>query len=136
MAGTPTGQRDEPNVMSVYDPLREELQRTGPQTIRLTFSEIEAILGRPLPPSAYKFNAWWGNNLRKAGHTQSMAWLHAGFVARVSLRQRAVEFIDLDEFHRAGLAPRPYRQGPSETSPRGHLRNASRQSRGLSGPQR
>jgi hypothetical protein len=85
--------RDEPSVMSVYDPLLRELGRTKAQTIRLTFSEIEAILGRPLPPSAYKFSAWWGNeSSRKAGHTQAMAWLQAGFTARVSLKQRAVEF--------------------------------------------
>jgi hypothetical protein len=49
--------RDEPSVMSVYDPLLRELGRTRAQTIRLTFSEIEGILGRPLPPSAYKFSA-------------------------------------------------------------------------------
>lgn len=86
-------QRDEPSVMSVYDPLLRELGRTRAQTIRLTFSEIEGILGRPLPPSAYKFSAWWGNeSSRKAGHTQAMAWLQAGFTARVSLKQRAVEF--------------------------------------------
>ncbi|WP_430649266.1 DUF7662 domain-containing protein [Bradyrhizobium shewense] len=122
--------------MSVYDPLREELQRRGAQTIRLTFPEIEAILGRPLPPSAYKFNAWWGNSLRKAGHTQSMAWLHAGFAARVSLRQRAVEFIDLEELHRVGLRPARTGKVHQRPSPRAHVRNASRQSRGLSGPQR
>jgi hypothetical protein len=79
--------------MSVYDPLRRELERTTAQTVRLTFSEIEKILARPLPASAYKFSAWWGNeSSRKAGHVQAMAWLHAGFVARVSLKWRAVEF--------------------------------------------
>ena len=88
-----TDRRDELRVMSVYDPLSRELGRTRVQTIRLTFSEIEEILGRPLPPSAYKFSAWWGNeSSRKAGHTQAMAWLQAGFAARVSLKQRAVEF--------------------------------------------
>lgn len=88
-----TDQRDEPGIMSIYDPLRRELESTREQTVRLTFSEIEDILGRPLPASAYKFSAWWGNERsRKAGHTQAMAWLHAGFAARVSLKQRAVEF--------------------------------------------
>ncbi|WP_430641883.1 DUF7662 domain-containing protein [Bradyrhizobium nanningense] len=82
--------------VSVYDPLRKELQRRmGAQTIRLTFSEIEEILRRPLPPSAYKFSAWWGNESSRKGHTQSMAWLHAGFATRVSLKQRAVEFYRL-----------------------------------------
>ncbi|WP_426616076.1 DUF7662 domain-containing protein [Bradyrhizobium sp. McL0616] len=64
----------------------------GPD-VRLTFAEIEAILGRPLPASAHKFSAWWGNeSSRKAGHTQSKAWLLAGFEARVSLTRKAVEF--------------------------------------------
>jgi hypothetical protein len=79
--------------MSAYDPLRIKLESLQERTIRLTFSEIEALLGRPLPASASKFSAWWGNeSSRKAGHTQAMAWLNAGFKARVSLKQRAVEF--------------------------------------------
>lgn len=79
--------------MSVYDPLRRELERTTTQTIRLTFSEVEEILGRALPPSAYKFSAWWGNeSSRRAGHTQALAWLQPGFAAKVSLKQREVEF--------------------------------------------
>jgi hypothetical protein len=86
--------------MSVYDPLLRELGRTRAQTIRLTFSEIEEILGRPLPPSAYKFSAWWGNeSSRKAGHTQAMAWLQAGFTARVSLKQGRWNSIEHEGFH-------------------------------------
>ncbi len=70
---------------SVYDPLRRKLESMQGPDVRLTFSEIEVILGRPLPASAYRFSAWWGNEIaRKAGHTQSRAWLHAGFEAEVS----------------------------------------------------
>jgi hypothetical protein len=79
--------------MSVYDPLRRKLESVRKRTVRLSFSEIEALLGRPLPASAYKFSAWWGNeSSRRAGHTQAMSWLDAGFKAKVSLKQRAVEF--------------------------------------------
>jgi hypothetical protein len=79
--------------MSVYDPLQRKLESMGAQTVRLTFPEIEALLGRQLPASAYKFSAWWGNeSSRKAGHTQAIAWLNARLKARVSLKQRAVEF--------------------------------------------
>lgn len=79
--------------MSVYDPLRRKLESMRVQSIRLTFPEIEDILGRPLPASAYKFSAWWGNeSSRKAGHAQAMAWLTAGFKAKVSLKHRVVEF--------------------------------------------
>lgn len=79
--------------MSIYDPLRTKLDSVREQTVRLTFSEIEALLGRPLPASAHRFSAWWGNeSSRNAGHTQAMAWLKAGFKAKVSLKQRAVDF--------------------------------------------
>jgi hypothetical protein len=78
---------------SVYDPLRRALEGGREDAVRFTFDEIENILGRPLPASAYRFSAWWGNeSSRKARHAQAMAWLEAGFKARVSLRSRAVEF--------------------------------------------
>ncbi|WP_445819612.1 DUF7662 domain-containing protein [Bradyrhizobium sp. ISRA442] len=79
--------------MSIYDPLQQRLARVQDRTVRLTFAEIEALLGRSLPASAYRFSAWWGNETsRTAGHTQSRAWLLAGFRARVSLKLRTVEF--------------------------------------------
>ena len=79
--------------MSIYDPLRLKLESLHEQSVRLTFSDIESILGRPLPVSAHKFSAWWGNeSARKAGLAQAKAWLAAGFHARVSLKLRSVEF--------------------------------------------
>jgi hypothetical protein len=78
---------------SVYDPLRERLLSESGQSIRLTFSEIEAILGRKLPASAFKFTAWWSNEISlKLAHSQARAWLHAGFRAKASIRRRVVEF--------------------------------------------
>jgi len=46
---------------SVYEPQRQRLLSEGHQSVRLTFSEIEAILGRKLPRSAHMFSAWWSN---------------------------------------------------------------------------
>ncbi|MBR0755640.1 hypothetical protein JQ604_25970 [Bradyrhizobium jicamae] len=78
--------------MSVYDPLRQKLEAVEESSVRLSFADLEAILGKPLPVSAYKFTAWWGNNC-KVGHVQTQTWLSAGFEARtVSLRKRTVEF--------------------------------------------
>jgi hypothetical protein len=78
---------------SVYDPLLRKLQSVPVRSLRMSFSDVEEILGRPLPTSAYKFNAWWGNETsRKAGHSQAKAWLEAGFEAKVSLKRRLVEF--------------------------------------------
>lgn len=79
--------------MSIYDPLRQKLASERGQTIRLTFSEIESILGKRLPVSAYKFNSWWGNGKSPTlAHAQAKAWLLAGFQARVSLKSQIVEF--------------------------------------------
>ena len=78
--------------MSVYDPLRLKLETVEGPNVRLSFAELEGILGKPLPGSAYRFSAWWGNN-RNVGHVQARAWLGAGFEARtVSLKHRTVEF--------------------------------------------
>ncbi|WP_210318082.1 hypothetical protein, partial [Bradyrhizobium sp. ERR14] len=46
-----------PVVELVYDPLCQWLLSTRGQAVRLTFSEIEEILRRPLPASAYRFSA-------------------------------------------------------------------------------
>ena len=55
--------------MSVYDPLRQKLETVKGASIRLSFADLEVILGKPLPVSAYKFTAWWGNNCH-VGHVQ------------------------------------------------------------------
>src|SRR5262249_1696284 len=43
-----------------YDPLREHLASCADSRIRMTFAELEELLGR-LPDSAYQYRAWWGN---------------------------------------------------------------------------
>jgi hypothetical protein len=69
------------------------LRQEDAQRLRLTFGEVEKILGRALPASAVRFNAWWGNESAvKVGHTQSRAWMNAGFRAYASIKERVVEF--------------------------------------------
>jgi hypothetical protein len=53
-------------------------------------AEVESILGKPLPTSAYKFTSWWST--LKGASPQAKAWLSAGFRVRVSMKQRIVEF--------------------------------------------
>ena len=78
---------------SVYEPLHKRLLREGKHSLRLTFIEIEGILGRKLPRSAHKFSAWWSNESSlKAGHAQTKAWMNAGFRAHASIKDRVVEF--------------------------------------------
>ncbi|WP_433994756.1 DUF7662 domain-containing protein [Bradyrhizobium canariense] len=79
---------------SIYQPLHERLRTENGQSLRLTFSEIEAILGKPLPRSAYTFTAWW-STLKRAG-PQARAWISAGYRVRVSMKHRIVEFYRSD----------------------------------------
>ncbi|GGI34351.1 DUF7662 domain-containing protein [Bradyrhizobium guangdongense] len=80
--------------MSIYDPLRVKLECVRERCVAFTFAEIEEILGRPLPRSAYRFSAWWGNeSALKAGHSQARAWTSAGFkTGSVSLSRKTIEF--------------------------------------------
>lgn len=63
--------------MSKYDPLASYLQRQSGERIPLTFSEIEQVLGRPLPASK-RYPAWWSNS--PTNNPMTRVWLEAGFV--------------------------------------------------------
>lgn len=78
---------------SIYNALHVRLLSERGPIVRLTFAEIEEVLGRKLPASARKFTSWWSNDsCRRAGHSQKRAWLDAGFAAKVSLKNLTVEF--------------------------------------------
>ena len=78
--------------MSKYAPLSEALSRTTRDKKRITFAEIERILGAPLPPTARRDNAWWANNA--TGHSQAKGWLGAGFrTSEVNLEGETVTFV-------------------------------------------
>lgn len=47
--------------MSKYTPLADYLRNQITRRLSLTFRQIEGILGRPLPSSAYKHRPWWAN---------------------------------------------------------------------------
>jgi hypothetical protein len=64
--------------MSKYDPLGSYLVRQGAREIRLTFGEIEKLLGFPLPASARKHRPWWAND---RAHVMARVWLDAGYVS-------------------------------------------------------
>lgn len=67
--------------MTKYTPLADYLRAHKGKTCSLTLVEIEEIIGGPLPASARKHPAWWGNDNT---HTQAKAWLRAGFGAQPS----------------------------------------------------
>ena len=73
-----------------YAVLAEYLKRRSGSSIRLKFSEIEKIIGGPLPQSARDHRAWWANDKY---HSQGKAWLGAGWVAEdLDLEGKAISF--------------------------------------------
>lgn len=63
--------------MATYDALGRYLRKSGARHIPMTFREVESVLGRKLPPSAYRHRPWWANEER--GHSHAKAWLGAGY---------------------------------------------------------
>jgi DNA-binding transcriptional regulator YiaG len=57
----------------------------------MTLTEIEAVLGKSLPRSAWKSRGFWSN--RTSGGLQAMAWLEAGYqVEDVDFQKETVTF--------------------------------------------
>jgi hypothetical protein len=78
--------------MSKYDPLSRWLTRRISKRVPATFTEIEEILGFPLPPAARKRRPWWAND--RKNHVQAKAWLSAGFHTEdVSLPNETLVFV-------------------------------------------
>ena len=77
--------------MSKYEPLPQFLSSQRGSMKRMSFAEIERILGFKLPTSAYKHEAWWSNNA--TGHSHAHAWLSAGWrTQEVDIGGRKVTF--------------------------------------------
>jgi hypothetical protein len=78
-----------------YLPL-EEWFRKQPATakqINLTFDQVEAILGTPLPASATKLKTWW-TNVQPKIQSHRTAWLNNGWmVAEFDQKARRVKFV-------------------------------------------
>jgi hypothetical protein len=77
--------------MTKYEPLRTFLARNGTGEVPMRFSEIERVIGAPLPPVAFKHRAWWSNNPSNSVMTQ--AWLDAGYkTERVDMASQRLVF--------------------------------------------
>lgn len=87
--------------MGKYEPLASFLHAQAGDSWSADFSEVEKVLGFPLPPSAHRYREWWANQ-RGGGHSQAKGWQDAGWrVWGVDLANRRVEF----------RRKRPVRQG-------------------------
>jgi hypothetical protein len=77
--------------MSKYEALPQFLGQVDQTARRMSFREIEGILGFKLPKSAYQHEAWWSNN--ETGHSHARAWLKFGWrTEAVDLTKRQVTF--------------------------------------------
>lgn len=61
--------------MSKYEPLTQFLQNQPGREVRLSFAQIEQIVGFKLPAAAQQERGWWSN----APTDSDKAWLAAGF---------------------------------------------------------
>jgi hypothetical protein len=62
-------------------------------TLVMTFSEIEDLLGFALPIAARAREEWWTDDTADGGESpQSHAWAHAGRTAKPNLFARTVVF--------------------------------------------
>lgn len=63
--------------LAKYAALQHFLESVPASTIPMTFSEIEKVIGAPLPASSRRHRAWWSNN--PTNNVMTHAWLGAGF---------------------------------------------------------
>ena len=71
-------------MTSKYEPLAKHLESLRKNEVRLSFDEIEDILGEELPNSARVHHAWWANSRTDDSHTWAHLWLQTGW-ERLSL---------------------------------------------------
>ena len=77
--------------MEKYRPLERHLSERREESCTLTFSEIEGLIGAPLPASARTHQPWWGND---GTHVQARSWMRAGWtVERSRLDEEQVRFV-------------------------------------------
>ena len=77
---------------STYNRLVQYLLQKDQDLLRLSFKQIEDILGTTLPPSAYEHRAWWANS-QTHSHARH-GWLKAGYeTSMVDLDNREVSFV-------------------------------------------
>jgi hypothetical protein len=63
--------------MGKYVPLTEFLQKQPGGEVRMSFAQIERVVGFKLPPVAQRHRAWWSNS--PTNNVMTRAWLDAGF---------------------------------------------------------
>lgn len=63
--------------MGKYEPLTEFLKQQAGSEVRMSFAQIERVIGSKLPPVAQRHRAWWSNS--PTNNVMTKAWIEAGF---------------------------------------------------------
>ena len=94
--------------MGIYEPLTRHLKALSGNSWSTSFTEVERVLRRPLPSSAYEYRPWWGNQ-KKGNHSQARAWRAAGWETRdVDLKRKTVRFERIPKGTEPGSDPEKY----------------------------
>jgi hypothetical protein len=78
--------------MAKYDSLITYLKGREDHVFRLSFAEVERILGDSLPESARKYAAWWSNSPVDPTHSWAREWVASGWRAYPKFADSSVEF--------------------------------------------
>ena len=98
---------------SRYAPLTAHLRDIGQARIPMTFAEIEALVGYPLPASAHKHRAWWSNN--PSNSVITWAWLAAGYKSeQVDMEAGRLVFRRAESEARKAAAPEAVPDRPED----------------------
>ena len=78
-------------VSAKYRGLAEYLLSSNETRVTLSYSQIEEILGFPLPVTARKFKqSYWANT---ETHSYASSWMAVGYKTRVDVESDAVTFV-------------------------------------------
>ena len=87
-----------------YQPLTAYLRAQRGSQVRMSFAEIERVIGAKLPQSADSHRAWWSNN--PDNNVMTKAWLEAGFESeQVDLSGRRLVFRRISDSERSPKPP-------------------------------
>ena len=74
-----------------YISLTAYLEKSGQDVVKMSFNEIEKVIGDKLSQSAYKYPAFWSNT---ESHSISFGWMNAGYLScNLNLKKQTIEFV-------------------------------------------
>jgi hypothetical protein len=89
-----------------YEPLTRFLQEQTHDVVRMSFGDIERVLGRKLPQSSGTHRAFWSNNAQN--NVMTRAWIAAGFRSeQVDLPGQTLVFRRMKEAAMPGFKEAP-----------------------------